>query len=85
MLECYFRLSNASIESHLDLLCELPKKVHVHVHVRACLVSQARPNQPQRGSLSVSHMWNPSFHMCDTESDPRWGWLGLACETGKLA
>ena len=38
------------------------------------LVSQARPNQPQRGSLSVSHT--------DTESDPCWGWLGLACETG---
>ena len=35
------------------------------------LVSQARPNQPQRGSLSVSR----------TENDPRWGWLGLACET----
>ena len=33
------------------------------------LVSQARPNQPQRGSLR------------DTESNPRWGWLGLACET----
>ena len=33
------------------------------------LVSQARPNQPQRGS--------------HTESDPRWGWLGLACETSK--
>ena len=21
----------------------------------------------------------------DTESDPRWGWLGLACETTTLA
>ena len=29
--------------------------------------SQARSNQPQCGSL--------------TESDPHWGWLGLACET----
>ena len=35
------------------------------------VVSQTRPNQPQRRSLSVR----------DTESDPRWGWLGLACET----
>ena len=35
--------------------------------VGLALVSQARPNQPQRGSLSVC--------------DPRWGWLGLACET----
>ena len=24
---------------------------------------------------------DPSFPVCDTESDPRWGWLGLACET----
>ena len=24
---------------------------------------------------------DPSFSMRDTESDPRWGWLGLACET----
>ena len=40
------------------------------------LVSQARPNQPQRGSLSVS--------VRDTESNPRWGWLGLACETNVL-
>ena len=28
---------------------------------------QARSNQPQCGSL--------------TESNPHWGWLGLACET----
>ena len=34
---------------------------------------QARPNQPQRGSLSASRT--------GTESDPRWGWLGLAWET----
>ena len=37
------------------------------------LVLQARPNQPQPGSLLASHT--------DTESNPRWGWLGLACET----
>ena len=30
------------------------------------LVSQARPNQPQRGSLS------------GYKNNPRWGWLGLA-------
>ena len=24
---------------------------------------------------------DPSFPVRDTESDPRWGWLGLACET----
>ena len=24
---------------------------------------------------------DPSFPMHDTETDPRWGWLGLACET----
>ena len=24
---------------------------------------------------------DPSFPVSDTESDPRWGWLGLACET----
>ena len=42
------------------------------------LVSQARPNQPQRGSLSVS------FSVRDTESDLRWGLLGLACETTSL-
>ena len=39
------------------------------------LVSQARPNQPKRGSLSVSRT------VRDTKSDPRWGWLGLTCET----
>ena len=38
------------------------------------LVSQARPNQSQCGSLSVS--------VHGTESNPRWGWLGVACETG---
>ena len=37
----------------------------------AYLVSQARPNQLQRASLSISH----------TGSDPCCGWLGLACET----
>ena len=26
---------------------------------------------------------DPSFPVRDTESDPRWGWLGLACETNK--
>ena len=37
------------------------------------LVSQTRPNQPQRRSLSAWY---------DIESDPCWGWLiGLACET----
>ena len=34
------------------------------------LVSQVRPNQPQRESLSAR-----------TENNPRWGWLGLACKT----
>ena len=24
---------------------------------------------------------DPSFPVRDTESNPRWGWLGLACET----
>jgi len=24
---------------------------------------------------------DPSFPMHDTESDPRWGWLSLDCET----
>ena len=38
------------------------------------LVSQAIPNQPQaRIAFSITHS--------DTESDPRWGWLGMACET----
>ena len=41
------------------------------------VVWQARPNQPQRGSLSVSCT---SFPVHDTESNPRWDWLGLACE-----
>ena len=41
------------------------------------LVSQARPNQPQRGSLSVSRTGI-------LKSDPRWGWLGLATETTTL-
>jgi len=28
---------------------------------------------------------DPSFAVRDTESDPRWGWLGLACETRDAA
>ena len=36
------------------------------------LVLQARSNQPQCGSLSVSR---------DTRSDMHWNWLGLACKT----
>ena len=43
--------------------------------VRSMLVSQAIPNQPQHGSLSAS---------LDTESDPHWGWLGMACETRSM-
>ena len=26
-------------------------------------------------------MYRFQYHVRDTESDPRWGWLGLACET----
>ena len=37
------------------------------------LVLRARLNQPQHESLS------------DTESNPRWGWLGLARETSAIA
>ena len=48
------------------------------------VVSQARPNQPQRGSLSVSRRIKYQA-VRDTESDPRWGWLGLACETRMTA
>ena len=37
-------------------------------HDLCSIVSQARPNQPQHRLLS------------DAESDPHWGWLGLACK-----
>ena len=47
------------------------------------LASQARPNQPQPGLLSV-HVYHTRGRKCmilDTESDPCWGWLGQACQT----
>ena len=46
------------------------------------VVWQAWPNQPQHGSLSVSsimHFLPRVWYTC-TESNPGWGWLGLACE-----
>ena len=27
---------------------------------------------------------DPSYPLHDTESDPCWGWLGLACETNNV-
>ena len=39
------------------------------------LASQTQPT-PARIAFSVT-----SFTVRDTESDPRWGWLGLACKT----
>ena len=46
-----------------------------------CIVSQARPNQPQHRSLHC----HPSFSMHDTENDPCWCWFGLVCETRSSA
>ena len=40
--------------------------------VQGSLASQTQPT-PARIAFSITHG--------DTESDPRWGWLGLACET----
>ena len=55
---------------------------------RMSIVSQANPNQPQRGSLQSS-IDNTYLFIYEsrysTESDPRCGyssWLGLACGTG---
>ena len=50
---------------------------YVCERVRVCasptiLHSLASQTQPARIAFSITH---------DTESDPRWGWLGLACET----
>ena len=50
------------------------------------LVWQAWPRatNPARIAFSITHdraSPDPSFPVRDTESDPRWGWLGLACET----
>ena len=38
--------------------------------------------QPHTPSLQTSP--DPSFPVHDTESDPRWGRLDLACETRKI-
>ena len=42
---------------------------------RTSLASQPQPT-PARIAFSITH-----GEGSDTESDPRWGWLGLACET----
>ena len=46
----------------------------------ASLASQTQPT-PARITFSVTH----GVHMRDTESDPCWGWLGLACKTRIMA
>ena len=48
--------------------CKLLVKSCVTLPHYVMVVSQARPNKPQR-------------RLCDNESDPRWGLLTLACET----
>ena len=67
--------SQKGLGSRLRLICVICNSYgHAcmgDMEIACGVVSQARPNQSHRGSLSVSR----------TESDPRWDWLGLACET----
>ena len=47
---------------------------------KASLASQTQPT-PVRIAFSIMH----GVYKHDIESDPCWGWLGLACETRVMA
>ena len=53
---------------------------HVEISSKSC-------DQSQLDCLCSNHTEiyqvspDPSFAVCDTESDPRWGWFGPACKT----
>ena len=68
MIDCQWRNVNFELGTRGVSFCLDEKDRMLHCRVlREKLVSQARPNQPQRGSL--------------TKDYPHWGWLGWACET----
>ena len=53
---------------------------HVEISSKSCDQSQLDCLCSNRTEIyQVSP--DPSFAVCDTESDPRWGWFGPACKT----
>ena len=54
------------------MACDEANFTEVWLQLVDCNLASNGSNQPQCGSLS--------FPVRDTESDPRGGWLGLACD-----